>query len=475
MKIRRILFLIILSLFLPITVYADNNTTSNRGLCLVDTGNVFMRGEYILLGISPRGSFGSLVNAPSQFKLLNNSALGLGVNKIGFSSGKNFTTGDFLLPGIPEERFIIGYVTSDKDGEINEIKIAEKAGVREFPNPIEDLKTTCDCDYSTGLLKATTTGISKDNLKITITQELNINDKFFKTIVKLENLSDDTLSSVRYLRSINPDQDYDLYGTYKTLNKVISNPKTPYRSGMYALVTAIGPVSKEAFSYLSYDNRARVSIGNTNYPSSIYNNNLWIENDTSIPSIPTKEELKSTTGYTENDGYIAITFNLGELSPKENVTFEYYSSFSSTIEDTIKSIPVIEEYEKSIKIKNYPKSSNKKDILEISKLNIGDIIYIYSDSSLRNKLLTINVDKNNYKNNKLIEKLDKDILDDDGGIIYLKISSPFEESKIIKYNYPSTNQTSISLFPKRLLYILTTIITITLFYYIYIRKKLSNK
>lgn len=455
---------------MPLCVYADNSTNSKNGRCVVDTGNVFMGGEYLELGISPRGSFGALVSAPLSFHVLgNNSTIGLAVNNFGFSTSKSSSMGDFLLPGEAEERFMIGYVVGDKDGEVNEIKIAEKNGIREFPNPIKDLKTECECDFSTGLMKATTTGISKDNLKITITNEFYNNDKHFKTTVELENLSDETLSYVRYLRSMNPDQDYDLHNTYKTLNKVISNPRPPYTNEMYAMVAATGPVSNESFFYIAYDNRARASFGDASAPSSIYNESLWVESNASIPTNPTKEEILATPGYTENNGYIALTFNLGDLSPKEKVNFEYFSSFSSNIKEGLDAIEVFETKEKIINIKNYPKSSNKNDILEISKLNLNDKVDIYLDSSMNNKLLTITVDKNNLRNGKLIEKIDKDILDDDGGILYLKITSNYEDTPLIRYNYESVKDTTMRLMGKRLIYILLIITILTIMYYLYIK------
>ena len=471
---RKLTILILLFLLTPIFVYADESTSTNNAKCVVDAENIFMRGEYLQVGISPKGSFGALVRTPASFSASGmNDTIGLSINTFGFSSNRTSNTGDYILPDTKEERFMIGYVVGDKDGEVNEIKIAEKNGVSEFPNPIKDLKTECECDYSTGLLKTTTTGISKDNLKITIINEFYNNDKYLKTMVELENLNDETLSYVRYLRSMNPDQDYDLHNTLKTQNKVISNPRPPYNNNMYAMVVATGPVSNESFFYLAYDKRARASFGETDSPSSIYNETLWKESDISTPYNPSKEEIMTTTGYTEVDGYIAITFNLGDLFPKEKVSFEYFSAFSSNIEEEVDSIPAFEIQEHDIRIKNYPNSSNKKDILEISKLNIGDKVELYSDSSMNNKLLTITVDKNNLKSNKLTYKVDKNILDDDGGMIYLKIKNNYENIPLIRYNYESVRDTTKKLMVKRLVYILVIIIDIGLVYYLY--KKITSR
>ena len=190
MKTIKQLFILTLGILLiPNIVLADNTIQeSQNGRCIVSNGNVFMGGEYIEIGISPRGSFGALTQAPSTFHVVGeNDTIGLSINERGYSSNTISTTKEFFLPGDPEERFMIGYVKGEeKDGELNEIVIAEKNKIVKFQDPIQDFTTKCTCDFSKGLIKATTTGISKDNLKITITNEFYNNDKYFKTTVKLE-------------------------------------------------------------------------------------------------------------------------------------------------------------------------------------------------------------------------------------------------------------------------------------------------
>ena len=481
MKIIKLLYLILITILLiPNLVYADNTTQKpNQGRCVVINGNVFMGGEYIELGIAPRGSFGALTTAPDTFHVVgDNDSIGLSVNARGFNTTKSSTTGDFFLPGTPEERFMIGYVKGEeKDGELNEIVIAQKNGIANFPAPIQDFQTECDCNFSTGLLKATTTGISKDNLKIIIVNEFYNDDKYFKTTVKLENLSNEILTQVRYARSFDPDQDYDLYGTYKTLNKVISNPKPPYTSNMYSMVIAKGIKSNDAFFYMSNDTRSRVSIGTGISPSSIYNDNLWIENDPNIASAPTEGAITTNEGYTESDGYIAITFNLDKLNPKETTTFEYYSSLYPSALEGLNAIETMQFTHGEIKTKNYPKSNNKEDELIIEGVSPKDTIEIYSDPYGRNKILSFEAKEEYYKKDKLVYKLDKEFLEDEGGVIYLSIinESTNEKSNLITYNYESATDTTLSLIWKRLGYTIIILAIITLIYYIYTKyKKRSN-
>lgn len=476
-KIKQIFFLFLGLLLMPNLVYADNldPQTSTKGRCVVVNGNVFMGGEYLELGISPRGSFGALTSAPATFHIVgDNDTIGLSVNARGFSSQKSSTTGDFFLPGTPEERFMIGYIQGeDKDGELNEIIVAEKNGIVEFPAPIQDFQTKCECDFSTGLLKATTIGISKDNLKITIVNEFYNDDQYFKTSVELENLSDDVLTEVRYLRSFDPDQDYDLYGTYKTLNKVISNPKPPYTSDMSAMVVAKGIESNDAFFYMTTDTRARASLGSGISPSSIYDDKLWIENDPTIPSSPSQEDITTTEGYTESDGYITLTFNLGRLNPGEKANFQYYSSLNPSVEEGLNAIETMQFAHGKIKVKNYPKSNNKEDELIIEGVNTKDKIEIYTDPYGKNKILSFEATEEYYKKDKLVYKLDKDLLDDDGGVLYLSIidESTGEKSNLITYNYESAKDTTLSLIGKRLGYTIIILAILTLIYYIYNKRK----
>ena len=476
-KIKQIFFLFLGFLLIPNIVYADNidSDVSNKGRCIVDNGNVFLGGEYLELGISPRGSFGALTSAPSTFHVVgSNDTIGLSVNARGFSSGEPSTTGDFFLPGKPEERFMIGYIKGgDKAGELNEIIVAEKNGHIEFPEPIQDFKTECECDFSTGLLKATTTGISKDNLKITIINEFYNDDQYFKTTVKLENLSDEELTEVRYMRSFDPDQDYDLYGTYKTLNKVISNPIPPYTSNMYAMVVAKGIKSNDAFFYMTTDTRARSSIASSISPGSIYDDNVWIESDSTIPSTPTTEDITTTEGYVESDGYIALTFNLGTLLPGEKATFQYYSSLNPSVEDGLNAIETMQFAHGKIKVKNYPQSNNKQDELIIEGVNPNDKIEIYADAYGKNKLLSFEAKDEYFQKNKLVYKLNKDLLEDEGGVFYLSVidESTGEKSNLITYNYESATDTTISLIWKRLGYTIAILAILTLIYYIYTKYK----
>ena len=477
MFLKKLYFYILMILFVPCIVLASDNEMGTNGRCASYMGNAFLGGKYIELGISPRGSYGALSVAPSNFYLSGNrNTIGLVFNNYSFDSDKYSNVGDFILPGGAEERYMIGYINGSKEGEVNEIKIAEKSGVSIFPSPIKDLETTVSCDFKLNHIKAITSGVSKDNLKITIVTEFNNDSKYFKTSVELENLSDDVLSSLRYVRSINANQDYDYFDSYETLNKVLSNPHPPYNNDMMAVAVSKGIKTESAFLYIAYDSRARASVGNTKYPSSVYNNDLWVENMSGIPTSVDENDILNEIGYVKDDGYIALTFNLGDLAPGKKVNFSYFSSLTTNIKEGLETIDVMSVNQNSINIKNYSMKSKKQDVLFIDGVDIGDKVEMFLDYEGNNKVLDTYVTKDNYKNNKFTYKLDNNILDDEGGVIYFLITNNYESSNLISYDYDSYIDDKNDLLPKILIYLVISMLLSLVIYAIYniVRNKGNN-
>ena len=85
------------------TVGARSETSAN--------GDVFLGGNYIELGISKGGSFGTSTSPKSKTFHPNDTKnrLGMVVDNDGWDVGKAPTTGDFFLPGTPEECYILAY------------------------------------------------------------------------------------------------------------------------------------------------------------------------------------------------------------------------------------------------------------------------------------------------------------------------------------------------------------------------------
>ena len=298
------------------------------------SGDVFLGGNYIELGISRHGIFGTQSSAPSNFKR-SGKQLGMIIDKDGFNVGNAPTTGDFFLPGTPEERFIFAY---EYNGSTYQYKIADRNdGVLGSWK-----QTLAATNKSEGdMLCAEVYGETTHGVKLTITYKFGVDDMAWSTYVNIENCSDRDISNVRFVRSFDPDQDQETKGTYDTYNKVLCNAVSdrPSSDTNYSMVVARGASTLEGFFFVAFDNRARVSRGVEFALSSAYATGLWYD-DASIPTYATDDSIdmsvSNVNGYTKEDNAIAITFALGTLEAGSGATdLEYFSSLAPDVSDSL--------------------------------------------------------------------------------------------------------------------------------------------
>lgn len=339
----------LLAAFLTLALWSGTLLSANAGgaagaRSATVGGDVFLGGRYIEVGISKGGSFGTKAGAPVGFHSYS-SGIGLSVDEDGFDTGEDPVTGDFFLPGTPEERFILAYAM---EGTPFNNSSAERQGDF-WDDPIEELHTEDQSDVAAGLLKAVTTGITKENIRCTQIISFHEDDRFFLTTITIENLSAVPLQETRYLRSFDPDQDADLQDEFKTYNKVIANPRPPYEGSQMAMVVARGSVTLTPFFYLTNDSRARASaIGEFDIYDA-YLEGLWVDRNPDLPTAPDPANYAldqgmldegNTNGYKLEDRAISLTFNLGDLAPSGSVTFSYYSSLDSDIASALDEMEV---------------------------------------------------------------------------------------------------------------------------------------
>jgi len=344
MKEKIKVFLFIIGLLFVVPFAANAEELPGARSATNEAGDVFLGGNYIEIGISKGGSFGTSAAAPESFKSHATSAtnyrLGLLSDGDGWDVGNVPTTGDFFLPGTPEERFILSYKI---DGNTYDHNQADRVG-KYWNSPIQTLEAKDESDISNGLLKAVITGITKENVKVEITYSFGVNDKYYLTDVKITNLGDKDITDVRFTRSFDPDQDADKYSQYNTYNKVICNPDSTQEGSNtnYAMVVARGSVTHDGYFFVSFDNRARASRGVSFSPNSAYLDGLWIEKTEGLPTSSTEDDLKMSSeninGYTLEDNAIALTFNIGTLKKDKNSTMQYYSSLDPNVLDSITDI-----------------------------------------------------------------------------------------------------------------------------------------
>ena len=306
-----------------------------------ESGDVFLGGNYIEVGISKGGSFGTTNVAPESFKSHATShteyKLGLISDGDGWDIGNAPTTGDFFLPGTPEERYGISY----------------KIGSKKYQYFVADRMTSTnssmftvrdESDTTNGLLKAIVSGTTPENIKIEIVYSFKTDDKYYNTEVFIKNLGTEEITDLRFLRSFDPDQDADLHGKYDTYNKVISNPISTQQGSdtNYSMVVARGSETLDGFFFVSFDNRARASRGVAFTPDDMYTEGYWIESVEGQKTFSTNEDIELTNenlnGYTKEDNAIAIMFNLGKLKTNDSTELSYYSSLDPNVIESIDTI-----------------------------------------------------------------------------------------------------------------------------------------
>lgn len=283
---------------------------------VLSAGELFLGGNYIELGLSPVGSFGTVSGKPAGF--VGGTPPGGHPNSIGLSyDSDGFGTGsapalDFYVPDTPEERWSVGFNNTKHAG------FSSLAGNNGNATALTDVSLT---DGSTGnTLQATSTATVDGSVKVTQVHSFDVNDSFYKTQVTLTNVSGATLQDVEFMRSFDPDGTRSVGGSNTTTNIVGGQ----YATEKYSLVTAASIAGDAynkltgnlavAFLYARNDPRATVYTGGfTNSDPYAFNN------------------LGQTNGYTTTaDDAIGIIFRAGDLASGQSATFTYYTGVTTS-------------------------------------------------------------------------------------------------------------------------------------------------
>lgn len=279
------------------------------------TDQVFLGGDYIELGLSKLGSFGTDNSAlPSGFYGTDgHTAIGMSTNPTGFGVAPDLRM-DFFMPGSPEERWDVGYKQSG----------TEHTGSNAYLSGASDISDNTVTGESSGdKLQARSVGTLSNKLKTTQVISFNRGDKFFKNEVTLTNVDTNSMDNVRYMRSFDPDNTQYQGGSYTTHNYIPFTQQAGDGKAVVIADTNIGssdPVFDQNGSYspilfYSSDSRARVStFGFANadpYQPEAY--------DSALP--------KGTDVI--EDQAISIAFDVGTLAPGASETISYYTSLDN--------------------------------------------------------------------------------------------------------------------------------------------------
>ena len=311
--------------------FAVNAQTPGARSATGSAGDVFLGGNYMEVGISKSGSFGTSTAAPDSFNSHALSAysyaLGLIADGDGWDTGNAPTSGDFFLPGNPYEGYILNYTLNGNDYEY---RIAERSGSNWSGKYLTEPTVVDQSDIEKGKLKALFSVVTKENVKLEMTIEFGVDDIYYSTLVKVTNLGTGELSNVSFTRDLDPDNDKDLNGTYDTYNKVVCNPDTSKEGSdtNYAMVVALGPKTYNGFFFVSFDNRAE-ALHSYSAPKG-------------LPTFATEADLAisedNTNGYYLVDDLIEISTKLNNLGPNESDETIYYSSLDPNVTTSISNI-----------------------------------------------------------------------------------------------------------------------------------------
>jgi len=282
-----------------------------------DGTSYFLGNEYIELGVSPRGDFGT--------KCLPSTGFYTGRGKIGMTSAFSGFDGsgpfiDYFLPGTPEERFGIGYKTAGGGSTIYGGDNSLLMGKNDIS--ISSMSVEADGVSFTGTLHG--------KIRMDCKYTLKPGEKHFDTLITFTNEASEELIDVRYHRSFDPDNTKYYGGEYRTDNKIIARRAD---GDSFTLVSATSRAGDSFFSttgkrstifFMTADDRAEGFIGGFS------NTYRYSYTNSAVLTTP------QAKGYTHTgDEAIQITFGLGNMPAGSSTTVAYNTvlQYVDTLDD----------------------------------------------------------------------------------------------------------------------------------------------
>ena len=216
------------------------------------SGNAFMQGSFVEVGVTPCGSYGTSPAPPSGYHPRSPGG-GMGFvadyGRDGWSTGSPAYCGDYFLPGSPVEGWGVevsgtSYINSDV------------CGISTVPGSI--LSYTSVGGVMTTIWQGTVSSGPGAGLRVTQTTTLKAADLYFITSISLCNTTGSTMTNVYYGRNVDPDNDIMLGGSYTTRNIIEAQPRS---DSCASLVTATGINFGCFLAMGAMQQNARVSVG----------------------------------------------------------------------------------------------------------------------------------------------------------------------------------------------------------------------
>ena len=291
-------------------------------------GEVFLGGNFIELGLSSLGDFGTLGSKPDGFfGTAVRDEIGMSVDRDGFDVGEDLRA-DIFLPGTPEETWVVGYVSDGSTFTGSNNAVLGRSVIQ--PNSVVDTS-------SGDTLSATSIGTFNSSLEIEQDISFEVDDKFFKNTVTLTNVSGEVLDDVRYMRSFDPDNTVDIEGS----------------SGFSTINTIRGTIEEDGFAAVIAENINGDSDGLGDSPIFLYSNDpraraSYFGFTNTNPYVSDAYDAPPARGSSRTaDIGITMTFDVDSLDPGESTTFTYFTSLDERsfdeVVDDLNQDPVAED------------------------------------------------------------------------------------------------------------------------------------
>ncbi|MFN3940041.1 MAG: hypothetical protein ACK4IY_05605, partial [Chitinophagales bacterium] len=245
----------------------------------IDGDNVFLQGQYVEVGISGCGVYGTQGTPPEGPYgpyHPNVEYFGLGYvadsDKDGWDMGEPLYCGDYFTPGAPEEGWAIQYDTA-----VYQNHYVPCSGYSDWGWGVDagdiDGSITGYSDLGEIRQAIWEGAISDDILNVTLKQTTTVFDTslFLLTEFEICNAGATDLVDLYFTHNVDPDQDQPFGWDFTTTNTVISNPP----DSDVAMVEAVGSVFGCYFAMATVHPDARATFGsfflNPNTPQQVWN------------------------------------------------------------------------------------------------------------------------------------------------------------------------------------------------------------
>lgn len=272
------------------------------------SGDVFLQGSYVEVGIAPNASYGSRYTAPSGY----HPRGGAGSTRLGFiadpakdgwSTGTPNYFGDYFIPGDPYEGW---------DIQVNGSKYS--AHNDDGPTAFTGTLSGANVSYtSSGALRTGVWEGSVDSVFIRQTTILRSDKLYFVIRIMLKNMSSVTKTGLYYHRGVNADNEQPITSDYATRDTI--EYRIPNNDNK-VLVSADGNVYNSYLGLGTKDCRAKPYLARGSTP---------------LPTAMLNTLYTGVSGYIYDTGVarvynnysMGIVYNLGSLAAGDSTTFSY--------------------------------------------------------------------------------------------------------------------------------------------------------